>query len=126
MRATPRYMAGSRFAYIPESIDFSYQNLVDAISTAIDKQAEVTGGKFITDEATQVITEEVTYDFDALTAKFQDLVGTLMTQNQSNHVKITSVVDKYLGKGKKVSDCTPEQSEQIDLIVHDLELLVKN
>lgn len=126
MRATPRYMAGSRFAYIPESIDFSYQNLVDAISTAIDKQAEVTGGKFITDEATQVITEEVTYDFDALTAKFQDLVGTLMTQNQSNHVKITAIVDKYLGKGKKVSDCTPEQSEQIDLIVHDLELLIKN
>ena len=125
MRATPRYMAGSRFAFIPESIDFSYDNLVEAISTAIDKQAEVTGGKFITDVATQVVTEEVTYDFDGLKAKFQDLVGTLMSKNQSNAVKITSVVDRYLGKGKKVGDCTPDQAEQIDLIVHDLELLVK-
>lgn len=125
MRATPRYMAGSRFAYIPESIDFNYKNLVEAISIAIDRQAEVTGGKYITDEATQVITEEVTYDFDALTAKFQDLVSTLMEKNQSNAVKITSIVDRYLGKGKKVGECSPDQAEQIDLIVHDLELLVK-
>lgn len=125
MRATPRYMAGSRFAYIPDSIEFNYDSLVSAISSAIDKQAEVTGGKYITDVATQVITEEVVYDFDALTKKFQDLVGELMSANQSNAVKITSIVDRYLGKGKKVSDCTPDQAEQIDLIVHDLELLIK-
>lgn len=124
MRATPRYMAGSRFAYIPESIDFNYDNLVGAIATAIDKQAEVTGGKFITDVATQVVTEEVTYDFDALTKEFQELVGTLMTANQSNSSKITAIVDRYLGKGKKVSDCTRDQAEQIDLIVHDLKALV--
>lgn len=124
MRATPRYMAGSRFAYIPESIDFNYENLVNAIATAIDKQAEVTGGKFITDAATQVVTEEVVYDFEALTKQFQDLVGTLMTKNQSNAHKITAIVDKYLGKGKKVSDCNSEQAEQVDLIVHDLKALV--
>ena len=108
MRGTPQYVAGSRFKYVPESIEFTYDNLVKAISDAIDKQAEETGGKYITDEATQVVTEDVTYDFDYLMTRFNDLVGNLMSENQSNAVKITAIVDKFLGKGKKVGDCTPE------------------
>lgn len=125
MRGTPRYVAGSRFKYVPEFIDFSYDNLVNAIADAIDKQAVETGGQYVTNVATQVVTAEVTYDFDMLIDRFQTLVGELMSTNQSNSVKITGIVDKYLGKGKKVSDCTVEQAEQIDLIVHDLENLVK-
>ena len=126
MRETPRYVAGSRFKYVPEYIDFSYDNLVNAIATAIDKQAQETGGQYITEQATQVVTKDIDYDFDYLRQRFQDLVGELMSINQSNSAKITSIVDKILGKGKKVSDCTAEQSEQIDLIVHELELLVNN
>lgn len=126
MRGTPQYVAGSRFKHIPNSILFSYENLVKAINDAIDKQSEETGGQFITDKATQVVTEDVEYDFDYLFKSFQNLVGELMSQNQSNSTKITSIVDKYLGKGKKVSDCTPEQCEQIDLIVHELESLIKD
>ena len=125
MRGTPRYVAGSRFKYIPNSIEFTYDNLVNAIAEAIDKQAAETGGKFISNEATQVVSKEVTYDFDTLTKRFQDLVGELMSANQSNAGKITAIVDKYLGKGKKVGECSPEQAEQIDLIVHDLEILAK-
>ena len=125
MRGTPRYVAGSRFKYVPEFIDFSYDNLVDAIANAIDKQAEETGGQYVTNEATQVVTEEISYDFDGLMEKFQNLVGELMSANQSNAIKITGITDKYLGKGKKVSDCSMEQAEQIDLIVHDLEALIK-
>lgn len=126
MRGTPRYVAGSRFKYIPDSIEFSYDNLVNAIAEAIDKQAQETGGKFVTSEATQIVTEDIEYNFDNLKDRFQDLVGELMSKNQTNAIKITSIVDKYLGKGKKVGDCTPEQAEQIDLIVHDLELLIKD
>ena len=40
MRGTQRYMAGSRFKYTPDYIDFSYDNLVNAIAEAIDKQAQ--------------------------------------------------------------------------------------
>lgn len=125
MRGTPQYVAGARFKYIPDSIEFTYENLVKAISDAIDKQAEESGGQFVTNDPTQVVTKEVTYDFDSLINRFQDLVGELMSANQSNAVKITSIVDKYLGKGKKVSDCSPDQAEQIDLIVHELEMLIQ-
>ena len=36
IRGTPRYMAGSRFKYTPEVIDFNYPSLVAAIGDAID------------------------------------------------------------------------------------------
>jgi len=62
------------------------------------------------------VIEEKTYDYDSLMSEFQTLVERLMTANQSNAIKITSVVEKYLGKGKKVGDTTPEQAEFIHLI----------
>ncbi len=120
MRGTPRFVAGSRFAYIPDYINFSYDNLVNAIAEAIDKQSQQTNGQYITDKPTQVVSKDTEYDFDGLMNEFQDLVGQLMSSNQTNAVKITAITDKYLGKGKKVGECTPDQSEQLDLIVHDL------
>lgn len=110
---------GCRFKYIPLEITMSYQNLVSAIQEAIDKEAAETGGKFVTSER---VTGPVatTYDYDALIAEFNDLVGTVMTKNQSNGPKITSIVDKYLGKGKKVSETVPDQAEFIHLIVSEI------
>lgn len=51
-----------------------------------------------------------------------------MTQNQMNAAKITSIIEKYLGKKKKISEATPEQAEMIFLIVQDLkdELMTNN
>lgn len=124
LRGTPQYVAGSRFKYMVNSIPFTYDALVKAINDAIDMQSQETGGQFISDKPTQVVAQDINYDFDKLTEEFQDLVGELMSKNQSNAVKITSIVDKYLGKGKKVSECTPDQAEQIDLVVHDLSELL--
>lgn len=124
MRATPRYMAGSRFAYVPDSIEFNYENLVNAICEAIDKQAKEFGNQYITNEAVNNIVKEPEYDFNALQREFQDIAGELVSRNQSNSIKIVSVVDKYLGKGKKVMDCNPDQCEQIDLIIHDLKQML--
>ena len=40
LRETPRFVAGSRFKYMPDNIIFSYENLVNAIHDAIDKEAQ--------------------------------------------------------------------------------------
>ena len=106
---------GCRFKYVPEIIPCNYEALTEAILNAIDKEAAEHGNKFVTSERMAVI-EEKTYDYDALMEEFQTLVEQLMTANQSNAVKITSVVEKYLGKGKKVGDTNPDQAEFIYLI----------
>lgn len=110
---------GCRFKYIPSEIDFSYEALTKALNEAIDKEAAETDNKFVTDERQEapVITE---YNYDALMAEFQDLVGVLVQRGESNIPKITAVVERYLGKGKKVSDSTPDQAEFIYLIVDDI------
>lgn len=114
---------GCRFKYMPEEITTNYHELTKALNDAIEKEAKENGNKFVTDEKIEVPTAP-TYDFNALNKKFQDLVGQLMTANQSNSPKITAIVEQYLGKGKKVSECNSEQCEQIDLIVRDLESLL--
>lgn len=111
---------GSRFKYLPEEISTNYHVLVKALQDAIEKEAAENGNKFITDEKI-VVPVAPEFDFDSLNEKFQNLVSQLMNQNQSNSIKITNIVEKYLGKGKKVSECTAEQCEQIDLINNDLQ-----
>lgn len=110
---------GCRFKYIPSEIPMNYKSLTEAIFGAIDKEAQENGNQFVTDERMEVI-EEKTFDFDALVAEFQELVGQIMSKNQSNGVKITAITSKYLGKGKKVSEATPEQAELISLINMEL------
>jgi hypothetical protein len=115
---------GGRFKYLPNEIEMSYDNLVNALAAAIDKEAAETDGKFVTDEKIDNSVQVKEYDFDAMITEFQTLVEKIMTANQSNGMKITAIVDKYLGKGKKVGDATPTQCEQIDLILIELREMV--
>lgn len=115
---------GGRFKYLPNEITLSYDNLVTALSEAIEKEAAEHGGKYVTDEKLKVTTPDKEYDYDAMMAKVNDLIGQLMTINQSNAVKITSIIEKYLGRGRKVADCTPTQCEQLELIILDLQDLL--
>lgn len=108
-----------RFKYIAPVINFSYQSLVDALNEAIDKEAAETNHQFITDERA-ITPATVSYDYDALMEEFGNLAGAVMTKDQSNAPKITAIVDKYLGRGKKVSDANPDQAEFIYLIIQEV------
>lgn len=115
---------GCRFKYIASEIDFTYDALTKALNDAIDKEAQMTNGQYVTDERNTPV-ETTEYDYDALMKEFQELVSQLMTQNQSNSMKIVSITDKLLGKNKKVSDCTPDQAEFVYLINEELKELLK-
>lgn len=111
---------GSRFRYMPSSIPLDYQALVDAINKAIDKEAEETGGKFVTNEREKDKEVEPEYDYGALMDEFQTMAGTLMSKSPQNGMKITAIIDKYLGKGKKISEATPAQVDMVYLIVNEI------
>jgi hypothetical protein len=131
MRGTPRYVAGSRFKYTPDVIDFSYDNLVNAICEAIDKQAEEEGNVNFTTERNNVYIESKELDFDELTTAFQDMIEMLMSNSEEDtfrtfwQPRIVQITDKYLGRGCKVSQCSREQTEALDLIVTELRDLIK-
>lgn len=113
----------SRFKYMPISVELGYDNLVQALNEAIDKEASETNNKYVTNEKiSQTIHQQK--DFKTLMDEFQEITKVLMAKDQSNANIITSVVEKYLGKGKKVSECTERQAEVVDFVVDELKSLI--
>lgn len=114
----------SRFKYIEPEIPFSYEALSKALNDAIEKEAEKNGHQFVTDERAQVPMAPE-YDFDELMGEFRKMIAQIQDATGDDFTKkwapkITNITDKYLGKGKKVNDCTADQVEQLVLIVDDL------
>ena len=111
---------GCRFKYITPVIEFEYQELVKALNDAIDKESQMTDASLFTSERETAVVN-TTFDYDALMAEFGDIVGDLMGKEPTYYgPRITQIVDKYLGKGKKVSDATIDQAEFISLIIHEI------
>lgn len=109
-----------RFKEIAPEITFGYKNLVDALNEAIDKEAAATNNQFVTNEK-EIATSVKEYNYDALMDEFKGLAGVLMEKSSaSNGPKITAIIDKYLGKGKKITETTPDQAELVYLIVNEI------
>ena len=112
---------GSRFKYIEPEIPLNYESLTKAVTEAIDKEAKEHNNEFVTDEREKVsIAKE--YDFDEYIKKFEEDVGLLMGKDQTFYApRITQIVEKYLGKGKKMSNVTRDQVELVYLVVTEIE-----
>jgi hypothetical protein len=112
---------GCRFKYIKPIVEeFNYENVVQALNEAIDKEAALNGGKYITNDRESIVTK-AEYDYDALMKEFQEYVGALMNKDQAYFgPRITQIIEKYLGKGKKISEASIDQAELINLIVTEI------
>lgn len=127
---------GCRFQYIDPKIPFGYQSLVEALNRAIDKEEEIAGSGAVTTEKREDATKELNYD--NLMKEFSDIIANIPgssdatgeTEEGKQFIsywvpRITEITNKYLGTGKKVSQCTRAQVEQLSLIVDDMKELVK-
>jgi hypothetical protein len=111
---------GSRFEKIAAEIPLNYKALTDAITEAIDKAAADHGAQYITAERETAPTVKE-YDFDALMKEFETIVGELMGKDQNYYApRITQIIEKYLGKGKKMATVTRDQAELVYLIVDEI------
>jgi len=127
LRDNSRFMAGSRFKYTPDYIDFSYDALVNAIADAIDKEAAEYDNAFVTDKrSTNHMIEDTQLSFQDELDKFNILVSKLMAIDADSYGKeIPNIVNKYLGVGKKVMDCSSQQVDQVNLINIELETIIE-
>ena len=116
---------GCRFKYMQNEIDLDYNKLVEALNEAIDKEAKENNNQYITDERT-VIKEEEKYDYAGLIEEFNNYITPLMQKNSAYYgPRIVAIVEKYLGKGKKLADSTIDQVDLIYLIVSELKADLK-
>lgn len=112
---------GCRFRYIAPEVALNYDALTKALTDAIEAEAKEHGNQYITTER-ETAPEVKEYDFDSLMAKFEATVGELMNKNQTYYApRITQIIEKYLGKGKKIAGVTRDQAELVYLIVTEIQ-----
>ena len=137
-RGTSRYEAGSRFEFFPDHFDLSYDNLVDAFAKAVDGVEDKYGKATVTEERQNVYVDTTTeLDFDAMIEEFYNILSNIpgsadveqTTDEGKKFVeyyrpKITEIIERHLGKGKKMQDATRGQVEAVSLVLGDLKELV--
>ena len=120
---------GCRFKYMIEEIPADYKALVKALNDAIDEEAKNKGEQYVTNNRNDFSIAEL--DFDKIKNRFEEILTNLLKTNSETDFqniwapKITQITEKYLGRGKKASQCTRDQVEQLNLVVLDLEDLIK-
>lgn len=124
MRGTTRFEAGSRWKYTPNVIPFEYKALTDAIADAIEKQAEEDGIE-ATSEHINLYQDNSKYDFEEVKKEINKTIKEVLAADEENTSKITKIVDKHLGKGRKISEAEEEQVDMLVLILDDLKDLLE-
>lgn len=121
MRGTPRYVAGSRFEFMDNSIVFNYENLVGAIEKAVDKLEESYGKEAVSEVGENLYAvKETDVTMDDLQTQFQEIAKELVTKDKKYKVQIGVIVDKHLGIGNKINEATPQQYEMVEQALSDL------
>ena len=116
-----RIACGCRFKYIEPIIDFNYESLAKALTDAIDKEAAASNGAYVTDSRETTDNTPKAYDHTALMKEFNEIVSKLIEKDREFYApRITQIVEKYLGKGKKISETTLDQGEFVYLIVSEI------
>ena len=116
-RKTPTVMAGSRFKYLAPKIKFGYNELVSAISDAIDK-SEKLDGAVVVDTIEQVIEEKL--DYKAIREEASTLWKTLVERDPENAPIILKKVEMIFGRPMKLSEITEDQVDLFNLAVLDM------
>lgn len=121
-RKTPTVMAGSRFKHLAPKIKFGYTELVNAISEAIDK-AEQLDGAVVVDTMDQVIEEAL--DYKQIRERASMLWSHLVERDEDNAAIILKKVEMIFGRPIKLSEITEDQVDLFNLVVLDMEDMMK-
>lgn len=121
-RKTPTVMAGSRFKYLAPKIKFGYQELVDAISDAIDKSEKLDGATVV--ETSELIMEEA-LDYKKIRERASSLWANLVDRDEDNAAVILKKVEMIFGRQVKLSEITEDQVDLFNLVVLEMEDMLK-
>lgn len=116
MRGNQRVIAGSRWKHTPNSIVFSYDNLVEAIHDAVEAAAEEDGVTPIEEQAN--LYESAEFDFDTVLAEIIELGKGFHAAGRLE--EFTEVMEDTFGEGMKTGDLEKEHTEAIAAAIAEL------
>lgn len=125
-RETPTLFAGSRFKYMPDKIPFGYDELVNAIADAIEMAEQKDGATVVNTIKTK---SEMKLDFKEVREKAQNLWKQLVGEGDSAKPEVASEILKKIemtmGRRMKLSEFTEDQVDLLQLVVVDMEDMMK-
>lgn len=121
-RETPTLFAGSRFKYLAPKIKFGYDELVNAISDAIDMSEKVDGATVVDSVVVAPVGEKL--DFNEVRAQAQDLWGQLIEKDENNASVILKKIEMIMGHRMKLSEFTEDQVDLLHLAVLEMQDMI--
>ena len=115
-RSTPTIVAGSRYKYLAPRIPFGYNEFLEALGQAIDKEQE--NGAVVTDTAPVDTFEKL--DYKAIRAEASELWTALVEKDPENAPIILKKVEIIFGRPMKLSEITEDQVDLFNLAVLDM------
>ena len=117
LRETDQFYAGSRFKYIEPKIEMSYENLVNAIYTAIDKEVERTGGT-----ATESKNPYYQRTFENLMDEAKALWTKVIQKEKGKEA--SEILEKAFGKPTKFSEITESDKDKLEIVLSEIQEIV--
>ena len=121
-RSTPTIVAGSRYKYLAPRIPFGYNEFLEALGQAIDKEQE--NGAVVTDTAPIDTFEKL--DYKAIRAEASELWTTLVEKDPENAPIILKKVEIIFGRPMKLSEITEDQVDLFNLVLLDMRDMLKD
>lgn len=121
-RSTPTIVAGSRYKYLAPRIPFGYNEFLEALGQAIDKEQE--NGAVVTDTAPVDTFEKL--DYKAIRAEASELWTVLVEKDPENAPIILKKVEIIFGRPMKLSEITEDQVDLFNLVVLDMRDMLKD
>ena len=121
-RSTPTIVAGSRYKYLAPRIPFGYNEFLNALGQAIDKEQE--NGAIVTDTAPVDTFEKL--DYKTIRAEASELWTVLVEKDPENAPVILKKVEIIFGRPMKLSEITEDQVDLFNLVVLDMKDMLKD
>ena len=124
-RGTPTIFAGSRYKYLAPKIELGYQQLVDAIAEAMEKEAELTGTGFVKETDINYTAGIPKRSFDETMTEAKDLWNKIIqVKGEMGRDAIRQAIVNVFKHDMQLSRATPEQQDMVELVIEDLKKLL--
>lgn len=115
-RGTPNIVAGSRLKYLASRIPFGYDELINAIGEAIEKQAKIDGAKVVDKGSMQKVIEK--RPFEETLAEAKELWTKLVSEGKAEVVM--AEVESLFGESMKLSEIPESKQDIFEVLIEDM------
>ena len=123
-RGDERFEAGSRFAYMNPKFELSYDNLVEELYKAIEKQAQQNGNQAQNIETNKNFFKE-DKSFEEVIEEAKSIFQQLIERDKEKYAtEMNDIIIRIFGKPIKISAATPEQRELVELVIEEWKKLL--